>query len=69
MFDCLSIILGLLLVRSVWLVGGDFNAEVGFRGIGEETTLNWVVTHTVVGLLGLGASWLNGLWARTTSFF
>ena len=39
MFDCLSTILGLLPFRSVWLVGGDFNAEVGFRGVGEETTL------------------------------
>ena len=32
MFDCLSTILGFLPFRSVWLVGGDFNAEVGFRG-------------------------------------
>ena len=39
MFDCLSTILGLLPFRSVWLVGGDFNAEVGFRGVGEETNL------------------------------
>ena len=39
MFDCLSTILGLLPFRSVWLVGGDFNAEVGFRVVGEETTL------------------------------
>ena len=39
MFDCLSTILGLLPFRSVWLVGGDFNAEVGQRGVGEEATL------------------------------
>ena len=39
MFDCLSTLLGLLPFRSVWVMGGDFNAEVGFRGVGEDSTL------------------------------
>ena len=39
MFDCLSNILGCLPFRSVWVVGGHFNAEVGCRGIGEESSL------------------------------
>ena len=39
MFDCLSTLLGFLPFRSVWVVGGDFNAEVGYRGVGEESTL------------------------------
>ena len=39
MFDCLSTILGLLPFRSVWVVGGDFNAEVGCRGVGEDSSL------------------------------
>ena len=39
MFDCLSTLLGLLPFRSVWVVGGDFNAEVGYRGVGEDSTL------------------------------
>ena len=25
--------------RSVWVLGGDFNAEVGYRGVGEDSTL------------------------------
>ena len=36
MFDELSLLLSKLPVRSVWVVGGDFNAEVGSRGVGEE---------------------------------
>ena len=39
MFDSLSVIWGLLPERSVWIIGGDFNAEIGFRGVGEESTL------------------------------
>ena len=39
MFDSLSAILGLLPERSVWIIGGDFNAEIGYRGVGEESTL------------------------------
>ena len=39
MFDSLSAILGLLPERSVWIIGGDFNAEIGYRGVGEENTL------------------------------
>ena len=39
MFDCISTLLGLLPFRSVWVVGGDFDAEVGFRGVGEDATL------------------------------
>ena len=39
MFDSLSEILGLLPERSVWIIGGDFNAEIGYRGVGEESTL------------------------------
>ena len=36
MFDELSSLLSKLPVRSVWVVGGDFNAEIGSRGVGEE---------------------------------
>ena len=39
MFDELSLLLSKLPVRSVWVVGGDFNAEVGSRGVGEEEVL------------------------------
>ena len=39
MFDELSLLLSKVPVRSVWVVGGDFNAEVGFRGVGEEEVL------------------------------
>ena len=39
MFDSISAILGLLPERSVWIIGGDFNAEIGYRGVGEESTL------------------------------
>ena len=39
MFDELSSLLSKLPVRSVWVVGGDFNAEVGSRGVGEEEVL------------------------------
>ena len=39
MFDGLSTLLGSLPFRSVWVLGGDFNAEVGYRGVGEESTL------------------------------
>ena len=39
MFDSLSAILGLIPEHSVWIIGGDFNAEIGFRGVGEEATL------------------------------
>ena len=39
MFDSMSAILGLLPERSVWIIGGDFNAEIGYRGVGEESTL------------------------------
>ena len=39
MFDSLSAILSLLPEHSVWIIGGDFNAEIGFRGVGEESTL------------------------------
>ena len=39
MFDSLSAILGLLPDCSVWSIGGDFNAEIGFRGVGKESTL------------------------------
>ena len=34
MFDELSLLMAKLPVRSVWVVGGDFNAEVGSRGVG-----------------------------------
>ena len=39
MFDGLSTLLGSLPFRSVWVLGGDFNAEVGYRGVGEESNL------------------------------
>ena len=39
MFDSISAILGLLPERSVWIIGGDFNAETGYRGVGEGSTL------------------------------
>ena len=39
MFDELSLLLSKLPVRSVWVVGGDFNAEIGSRGVGEEEVL------------------------------
>ena len=39
MFDELSTLLSSLPFRSVWVVGGDFNAEIGYRGIGEKDTL------------------------------
>ena len=42
MFDSLSVILGSLLLGSVWIVGGDVNAEIGFQGVGpvgEESML------------------------------
>ena len=32
MFDSLSVILGSLPLRSVWVVGVDFNAEIVFKG-------------------------------------
>ena len=32
MFDSLSNLLGQLPFRSLWVVGGDFNAEIGFKG-------------------------------------
>ena len=32
LFDSLSVILGSLPLRSVWVVGGDFNSEIGFQG-------------------------------------
>ena len=37
MFDSLSAILGLLPECSVWNIGGDFNAEIGFRGVSMPT--------------------------------
>ena len=66
MFDCLSTLLGFLPFRSVWIVGGDFNAEVGCRGVGEESS--WVVMHMDVGL-GLGIRCLNGLRVKIWAFF
>ena len=39
MFDELSSLMSKLPARSVWVVGGDFNAEVGSRGVGEEEVL------------------------------
>ena len=39
MFDGLSTLLVSLPCRSVWVLGGDFNAEIGYRGVGEEATL------------------------------
>ena len=39
MFDSLSVILGSLPLRSVWVVGGDFNSEIGFQGVGEESMI------------------------------
>ena len=36
MFDELSLLMAKLPVRSVWVVGGDFNAEVGSRGVGAR---------------------------------
>ena len=54
MFDCLSTLLGLLPFRSVWVVGGNFNAEVGYRGVGEDSTLG---TTKVLFEDALGESW------------
>ena len=59
MFDSLSVILGSLPLRSVWVVGGDFNAEIGFQGVGEESMVG--PARTLVGGLGLGINWWNGL--------
>ena len=41
MFDSISAILGVLPERSIWIIGGgeDFNAQIGFRGVGEESAL------------------------------
>ena len=39
MFESLSNLLGQLPFRSLWVVGGDFDAEIGFKGVGEEGTL------------------------------
>ena len=39
MLDCLSTILGAFPFRSIWVVGGEFSAEVGCRGVGEESRL------------------------------
>ena len=39
MFDSISVILGSLPLRSVWVVGGDFNSEIGFQGVGEESMI------------------------------
>ena len=46
-------ILGALVlpVRSIWVLGGDFTAEVGFWGVGEDFTLG---VHD-----GRGASFLR----------
>ena len=49
MFDSLSNLLGQLPFRSLWVVGGDFNAEIGFQGVGEEGTLG-AFAHAGVGL-------------------
>ena len=43
-FDSLSAILGFLPESSVWIIGGDFNVEIGFRGVGEESTLG-ILAH------------------------
>ena len=48
MFESLSNLFGQLPFRSLWVVGGDFNAEIGFKGDGEEGTL--VLLPTGVGL-------------------
>ena len=32
-FESLSNLLGQLPFRSLWVVGGDFNAEIGFKGV------------------------------------
>ena len=36
LFDELSSLLTTLPFRSVWVFGGDFNAEIGSRDVGEE---------------------------------
>ena len=39
MFESLFNLLAQLPFCSLWVVGGDFNAEIGFKGVGEEGTL------------------------------
>ena len=39
MFDGLSTLLVSLPFHSVWVLGGDFNTEVGYRKVGEDSTL------------------------------
>ena len=58
MFDGLSTLLGSLPFRSVWVLGGDFNAEIGYRGVGEESTLG---VHAHGRRTRAAISWLNGL--------
>ena len=55
MFDSLSAILGFLPEGSVWIISGDFNAEIGFCGVGEESTLG---THALL----LGDRFFKGPW-------
>ena len=48
MFDSLSVILGFLPLRSVWVVGGDFNSEIGFQGVGEESMIGRLAISLVL---------------------
>ena len=66
MFDSLSMMLGLLPFRSVWVVGGDFNAEVGYRGVGEDSL--WVGMPIGEGP-ALDINWWNGRRERIFVFF
>ena len=47
MFDSLSNLLGQLPFRSLWVVGGDFNAEIGFNPWNNQPlqvgVLSWIV--------------------------
>ena len=48
MFESLSNLLGQLPFRSLWVVGGDFNAEIGFKG-GSVRKVRLVLLPTGVG--------------------
>ena len=65
-FDSPSVILGSLPLRSVWVVGGDFNAEIGLQGVGEGL---YVGSPRIWETLGLGINWWKGPRVRTFVFF
>ena len=57
----LSTLLSSFPVRAVLLLGGDFNAEVGFKGVGVDsaTKVVWEIMPTDAGI-AVGIRWWNG---------